>query len=51
MPTLTGGEEAVRLARKFLSDRLKPPVKSSRRESNVSMVTSTINHIGNGAFF
>ena len=47
MPTFVGGEEAVRLARKFLSDRLISPKKTPRKESNMSMVSSTITQIGN----
>ena len=50
MPTLPGAEEAVRSARKFLSERLMNPnqlSKVSRRESNVSLVSSTITQIGN----
>ena len=38
MPTLTGAEEAVQLARKFLVDRINVPTK--RRDSNVSIMSS-----------
>jgi hypothetical protein len=38
MPTLTGAEEAVQLARKFLSDRVN--VQQKRRDSNVSIMSS-----------
>ena len=47
MPTLPGAEEEVRSARKFLSERLISPnqlCKASRKES---IVSSTINQIGN----
>ena len=38
MPTLTGAEEAVQLARKFLIERINVPAK--RRDSNVSIMSS-----------
>ena len=49
MPTLPGAEEGVRSSRKFLSEKLINPnqlSKDSRKESNVSLVSSTINQIG-----
>ena len=49
MPTLPGAEQGVRSARKFLSERLVNPrlsSKDSRKDSNVSLVSSTITQIG-----
>ena len=49
MPTLPGAEQGVRSARKFLSERLVNPKLSSRdprKDSNVSLVSSTITQIG-----
>ena len=42
MPTLTGAEEAVQLARKFLLDRvtLQQQQLPKRRDSNVSIMSS-----------
>ena len=46
MPTLPGAEDGVRAARKFLSERLMNPNQLSKKENNVSLVSSTINQLG-----
>ena len=46
MPTLPGAEDGVRAARKFLSERLLNPNQLSKKENNVSLVSSTINQLG-----
>ena len=47
MPTLPGAEDGVRAARKFLSERLMNPNQLSKKDLNVSLVSSTINQLGN----
>ena len=47
MPTLPGAEEEVRSARKFLSERLISPNQLSKSSRKESIVSSTINQIGN----
>ena len=47
MPTLPGAEEEVRSARKFLSERLISPNQLSKASRKESIVSSTINQIGN----